>query len=139
MAFAAHSPSITIYSKWRGETYEFSVPKSSVLLDMGHPRGRVWVCCLLGARGGGSTDPSLAASVPSAALLHCGAKEAGAQRRQALICTAQPHPLQGSGLRPLGSSPSLAVSSEREGRSESANEPELAVTMQAHPRLGRDR
>lgn len=44
--FSAHSPSIPMYSMWRGETYEFSVPKSSVLLDIGHLRGRVWVCLL---------------------------------------------------------------------------------------------
>lgn len=77
-----------------------------------------------------------ALTLPSAAmdaLQHCGAKEAGAH------CAVQPYPLQGSGLQPLGSSPSLAASSEWEGRSESANQPELAVTMQAHPRLGRDR
>lgn len=82
-------PNVPLYSKWRRETLSFSVPKSTVLQDIGHPRSRVFclfVCFGLLEVWGGRKYPSLATSVPSApldALQHFCTEE---QRRQVLIC-----------------------------------------------------
>lgn len=40
-------PNVPLYSKWRRETLSFSVPKSTVLQDIGHPRSRVFCLFVL--------------------------------------------------------------------------------------------